>query len=315
MKNNIKSNIRLNRSELAVPGIRKDFFEKAAKCKSDIVFLDLEDSVSVGDKIKARKNVIRAINDIDWKNKILSVRVNSFETSFLEKDIEDIIKNTSDNLDLLMIPKVNSSNDIKKIDQLITEYEFKYKKKNQLGLELIIETALGLINIEKIALSSKRIESLHFGAADFSASIENYRIIESKNKINRNFFINDMWHYPLSRIVITAHAFGLRAVDCPYGDFNDELGFETMAKSSYTMGFDGKMVIHPNQIETANKIYSPTEEEVNQSKKILLQMEKAEKQGKGAIAFNGKLLDIVSIKQANNIVELADKIKKEKKKK
>ena len=326
MKNNIKSNIRLNRSELAVPGIRKDFFEKAAKCKSDIVFLDLEDSVSVGDKIKARQNIIQAINEIDWKNKILSVRVNSFETSFLEKDIEDIIKNTSDNLDLLMIPKVNSSNDIKKIDQLITEYELKYKKKNQLGLELIIETALGLINIEKIALSSKRIESLHFGAADFSASIgakttniggvnENYRIIESKNKINRNFFINDMWHYPLSRIVITAHAFGLRAVDCPYGDFNDELGFETMAKSSYTMGFDGKMVIHPNQIETANKIYSPTEEEVNESKKILLQMEKAENQGKGAIAFNGKLLDIVSIKQANNIVELANKIKKEKKKK
>ena len=91
MKNNIKSNIRLNRSELAVPGIRKDFFEKAAKCKSDIVFLDLEDSVSVGDKINARKNVIQAINEIDWKNKTLSVRVNSFETSFLEKDIEDII--------------------------------------------------------------------------------------------------------------------------------------------------------------------------------------------------------------------------------
>ena len=118
-----------------------------------------------------------------------------------------------------------------------------------------------------------------------------------------------MWHFALFKIVLTAHAYGLRAVDCPFGDFSDELGFNHAAKSSYTMGFDGKMLIHPSQITLSNKIFSPTEKEILEAKEILAQMKLAEKKGKGAIAFNGKLLDIVSIKQAQNIVKIENMIK------
>ena len=134
-------------------------------------------------------------------------------------------------------------------------------------------------------------------------------IYQDRFEKKRNFFLNDMWHAALFKIVLTAHAYGLRAVDCPFGDFSDELGFNHSARSSYTMGFDGKMIIHPSQIALSNKIFSPTEKEVMDANEILTQMKLAEKKGKGAIAFNGKLLDIVSIKQAQNIVRIDNMIK------
>ena len=193
------------------------------------------------------------------------------------------------------------------------------KEKKKIGFEIIIETTLGLININQIALSSKRNEALHFGSADFAASLgakttnigginKNYGILDNNEK-KRTFFLNDMWHFALFKIVLTAHAYGLRAVDCPFGDISDELGFDYAARSSYNMGFDGKMVIHPSQIHLSNKIYSPTDKEILEAKEILEQMKLAEKKGKGAIAFNGKLLDIVSIKQAQNIVKMDNMIK------
>ena len=317
--------MRINRSELAVPGSRKEFFEKAANGASDIIFLDLEDSVPLDEKEKARRNVIEAINDIDWKNKTISVRLNSFDTKFIEDDIKEVLKFTSDKLDLLMLPKVNNADEIIKLEKLISKYETRYKRKKKIGFELIIETALGLINVESIAQASKRNESIHFGAGDFAASIgakitsiggvsDNYGVLQNKKGNIRNYFINDMWHFAMFKILVAAHAFGLRAIDCPYGDFSDIDGFESLAKSSYTMGFDGKMVIHPNQVNLANSIYSPTDAEVTDAQEILMQMKEAEKKGKGAIAFKGKLLDIVSIKQATNIVDIANKIKMEKKK-
>ena len=252
--------------------------------------------------------------------------MNSFNTDLIKYDIEEILKFTSHKLDLLMIPKVNTAKDISDLDNIVTRYEKKFKRKKKIGFEIIIETGLGLINIEEISLASNRNESLHFGAADFATSIgakttsiggihQNYGVLEEKNTKKRNFFLNDMWHFALFKIVLTAHSYGLRAVDCPYGNFKDKIGFESLAKSSYTMGFDGKMLIHPDQVDLANTIYSPSMEEVTEAKEILLRMDLAKKQGKGAVAFKGKLLDIVSIKQAQNIVEIEKKIKKGKKKK
>ena len=163
--------MRLNRSELAVPGSRTDFFEKAASSESDIIFLDLEDSVAVNEKKSARKNIIEAINDINWKKKSLSIRINASDTIFMEDDIKEILKFTSNKLDMIMLPKVNSAKDVLKLDKLVSKYEKKYNRKKRLGFEIIIETGLGLINIESIALASKRNEALHFGAADLAASI------------------------------------------------------------------------------------------------------------------------------------------------
>ncbi len=262
-----------------------------------------------------------AIQNINWKNKTLSVRVNSMDTDFFEKDIEQLIGLNNKKLDLVILPKVNTEIEVAKLEKIVNQIEKQNKIKNKVGFELIIETAKGLINVNKIASSSERIESLHFGAADFAASIgaktmsiggptNEYGTLSpiSKNKDKRNFFLNDMWQVALFHIVVAAKAYGLRAIDCPYGNFNDNKGFEALSKSSYSLGFDGKMIIHPNQIELANKIYSPTKKELKDAKEMLEAIEKSSKNGKGAIAFNGKLLDIVTIKQAKNIVELHNKI-------
>ena len=170
----VKKNIvpfRLNRSELAVPGSRPEIFEKAARSKSDAIFLDLEDSVSVEKKNKARDNTIDAIRNINWKNKTLSVRVNPMDTDFFRRDVEKLISLNKQRLDLIMLPKVNSEKDVIKLEKIVNQIEKRNKIKKKIGFELIIETAQGLINVNKIAGSSKRIESLHFGAADFAASI------------------------------------------------------------------------------------------------------------------------------------------------
>ncbi|PPR27084.1 MAG: L-malyl-CoA/beta-methylmalyl-CoA lyase [Alphaproteobacteria bacterium MarineAlpha9_Bin4] len=312
---------RLNRSELAVPGSRSDFFEKAAQGNSDIVFLDLEDSVAIEKKDQARINVVEAIEGIDWGKKTLSVRVNSMDTDFFEKDILSLLDTKNERLDLLMLPKVNSDKDVLKLEKVVRQLEKKNKREKRLGFELIIETAKGLINVNNIAGASNRVESLHFGAADFGTSIgaktmsiggasNFYGTLSQLHKKNkkRTLFLNDIWQVALFNINLAASAHDLRAVDCPYGDFNDNEGFEALAKSSYSLGFDGKMVIHPNQINIANKVYSPTKKELLEAKEMLHIIEKSSQEGKGAVVFQGKMLDIVTVKQAKNIVELHNKI-------
>ena len=309
-----KNNFRLNRSELAVPASRPEFFLKAAKSNADIIFLDLEDSVTTGEKDKARKNALEAINDINWKNKSLSVRVNSAESNIQEKDLREIVGKYEKNLNLIMIPKVEQPEDVINVEKIVQSLE---NKKYKLGFEIIIETAKGLMNIKEIVKASKRIESLHFGSADLAASLgvknmnigevnENYGVYGAVEKRNKTFYINDMWHYALFKILLVAKANELRAVDCPFGDFTDIKGFEFSAKSSYTMGFNGKMIIHPTQIDKANEIYMPSDQQIKEAKEIIAASLEANKRGDGALAWKGKLLDVVSIKQAENILNTAN---------
>src|SRR5258705_1119164 len=161
---------RLNRSELAVPGSQPNLFEKAAKSAADVVFLDLEDAVAPDDKAQARKNIIQALRDIDWGTKTLSMRINGLDTHYMYRDVVDVIEQGGDRLDLIMIPKVGTSSDVYAVDMLVTQCEDAMKRKKRIGFELIIETALGMQNVNEIAGASKRLESLHFGVADYAAS-------------------------------------------------------------------------------------------------------------------------------------------------
>ena len=213
-----------------------------------------------------------------------------------------------------MIPKVEQPEDVINVEKIVQSLE---NKKYKLGFEIIIETAKGLMNIKEIVKASKRIESLHFGSADLAASLgaknmnigevnENYGVYGAVENKNKSFYINDMWHYALFKILLVAKANELRAIDCPFGDFTDIKGFEFSAKSSYTMGFNGKMIIHPTQIDKANEIYMPSEQQIKEAKEILAASLEANKRGDGALAWKGKLLDVVSIKQAENILNTAN---------
>ena len=161
---------RLNRSELAVPGSNPGMFEKAAASDVDVIFLDLEDAVAPDEKEQARKNIIQALNDIDWRGKTMSVRINGLDTHYMYRDVVDVVEQAGDKLDLIMIPKVGTAADVYAVDMLVTQVEDAMKQSKRIGFEMIIETALGMQNVHEIAAASPRNESLHFGVADYAAS-------------------------------------------------------------------------------------------------------------------------------------------------
>jgi malyl-CoA/(S)-citramalyl-CoA lyase len=311
---------RLNRSELAVPGSSPKLFEKAAASDADVVFLDLEDAVAPDDKEQARKNIIEAINDIDWGSKTLSVRINGLDTHYMYRDVVDVIEQTGDRLDLIMIPKVGTGADVYAVDMLVTQCEDAKGRKKRIGFEHIIETALGMANVDEIAAASERNESLHFGVADYAASTKaRTTVIGGPNALYgvltdqeegkaRDYHWGDMWHYAVARMVVAARANGLRPIDGPFGDFSDPDGFTAQANRAACLGCEGKWAIHPSQIELANTVNSPSEAEVTKAKRIIEAMEQATKEGKGAVALDGRLIDIASIKQAEVMVKKAEQI-------
>ena len=311
---------RLNRSELAVPGSQPEMFEKAAKSEVDIVFLDLEDAVAPDEKQQARKNVIRALNEVDWGKKSVSVRINGLDTHYMYRDVVDIIEQAGERLDLIMIPKVGTAADVYAVDMMVTQIEDAKGYNKRIGFEHIIETALGMQNISEIAGASKRNESLHFGVADYAASTrarttviggvnENYAVLTDPDADkNRETHWGDMWHYALARMVVAARANGLRPIDGPFGDFHDVDGYRSAAYRAAVLGCEGKWAIHPSQIALANEVMSPSEAEITKAERILKAMEEAEAAGKGAVSLDGRLIDYASIRQAEVLVEKAKQI-------
>ncbi len=311
---------RLNRSELAVPGSRPELFEKAAKGGADVIFLDLEDAVAPDDKEQARKNIIEALNDIDWGAKTMSLRINGLDTHYMYRDVVDVLEQTGERLDLIMIPKAGTAADIYAIDMLVTQVEDAKGRQKKIGFEIIIETALGMQNVSAIAAASKRNESLHFGVADYAASTKaRTTVIGGPNALygvltdkedgkERDYHWGDMWHYAVSHMVVAARANGLRPIDGPFGDFSDPDGFKAQAYRAACLGCEGKWAIHPSQVAIANEVNSPSAAEIDKAKRILEAMEKAQREGQGAVDLDGRLIDIASIKQAEVMVLKAEQI-------
>lgn len=311
---------RLSRSELAVPGSNPRFIEKASRSAADVIFLDLEDAVAPGDKERARKTVIEAINDLDWGRRTLSLRINGLDTPYMYRDLVEVVEQAGARLDMVLIPKVGVAADVYAVDMLLTQIERARGFPRRIGLEVMIETALGMQNLPEIAAASRRTESLHFGVADYAASTgarttrigaphADYGVLADPDSGGqRDFYWNDMWHYALSRLVVAARANGLRPMDGPYGDFRDAAGFAAQARRAAALGCEGKLVIHPDQVETANAVFSPGAGEVTQARRVLEAMAQAQRAGSGAVALDGRMLDIASIRQAEVVVKKVDAI-------
>ncbi len=294
---------RLQRSELAVPGSSPKMFDKAMSSPADYVFLDLEDAVSPNDKIIARANVIKALNEMDWRGngKTISVRINSLDTHYMYADLIEIVEQAGENVDTILVPKAGTASDVYMVDCLLTQIETNKKLKNKIGIECLIETALGMSNIKEIANSSERLEALHFGVADYAASLRARTTVIGG--LNPNY-PGDQWHHGLSELVMTCRAYGLRAIDGPFGDFNDPDSYTDAAKRGAAIGIEGKWAIHPSQIELANKVFSPPEAEVTKAKRILEELAKAAREGKGAAQLDGRMIDAASARMAENIVNI-----------
>jgi citrate lyase subunit beta/citryl-CoA lyase len=295
---------RLQRSELAVPGSNPGMFEKAAASGADCVFLDLEDAVSPGDKDTARTGVIEALGDIDWSGlgKTISVRINGIDTHYMYRDVVDVVEQAGQHLDTIMIPKVGVPADVYMVDAMVTQIETAMGLTQRIGIEVLIETTLGMANVEAIATSSSRLEAMHFGVADYAASCR--ARTTSIGGLNPDY-PGDQWQAALSRMLVACRAYGLRPIDGPYGDFNDPDGFMLGARRAAALGYEGKWAIHPSQVDLANEVFSPLEEEVERAGLILAALAEAEAEGRGAAQLDGRMIDAASARMADNVVAVA----------
>jgi len=300
---------RLQRSELAVPGSQPALFKKALDSAVDYVFLDLEDSVAPGDKEQARRNVIQGLQEHDWRGrgKTICVRINGIDTHYMYRDVIDVVEQAGHRLDTILIPKVGVPADVYLVDALLTQIETARGFSHRIGIDVLIETALGMANVEAIAQASPRLEAMHFGVADYAASCRARTVVIGG--LNPDY-PGDQWHFALSRMIVACRAYGLRAVDGPFGDFNDPEGYTLAAKRGAALGIEGKWAIHPSQIALANDVFTPPPTEVERARKILDALDQAAKEGRGAAQLDGKMIDAASARMAQNVVNTADAIGK-----
>jgi citrate lyase beta subunit len=299
---------RLQRSELAVPGSNTSFIDKAADSAADFVFLDLEDAVAPPDKEQARRNVIEALRDIDWaaKGKTVSVRINGLDTHYMYRDVVDVMEQAGDRLHTILVPKVGVPADLYCVETLVAQVEQAKGYKCKVGIEALIETALGMANVEAIAAAPGRLEALHFGVADYAAS--NRARTVSIGGLNPNY-PGDQWHFALSRMIVACRAYGLRPIDGPFGDYSDPDGFRASARRAAALGCEGKWAIHPSQVNLANDVFSPPEAEVDRARRIIDALREAEAQGKGAASVDGKMIDAASERMAQTVIAMDEAIR------
>lgn len=305
---------RLHRSELAVPGSNKRMLEKAPLSGADVVFLDLEDAVAPDDKEQARTNIIEALNTYDWSRCAVSIRMNGLDTHYAYRDLVDIVETCGDKLDTILIPKVGSAADVYFVATLLSQIEAA-KGLKPINIHILIETAMGMANVEEIARACpERLEAMVFGVADYAASVrarttqigganpEYGMLTDPDEQGHRAYHWGDQWHFGISRMVAACRAYGLRPIDGPFGDFNDPEGYKAAARRAAALGCEGKWAIHPSQVVLANEVFTPAEKEVTRARRILEEMDKAAKEGKGAVSLDGRLIDAASIRMAENVV-------------
>ena len=305
---------RLQRSELAVPATSPKFFLKAAASQADSLFLDLEDAVAPAQKDQARAQAIDALNQVDWGSKTVAVRVNGLDTPWALQDIVDVARHAP-RLDLVLLPKASSAFDVQFVDQLLTLVERQDGRDKRIGIEVLIESAKGVANVEEIAQASGRLEAMIFGIGDYSIDMrtrdrvfgrpsERYAVLtDAEAPGQRQLHWNDQWHFAMARIANACRAWGLRPVDGPYTDFRDAQGFRASAQRAAALGFEGKWAIHPSQIGLANEVFSPSAQELEWAAHTAGLIERTVRSGQGAVGAEGVLIDMAHLKLSDSIIE------------
>ena len=296
---------RLERSVLLVPASNWGMIQKTAAARADAVCIDLEDAVAPDEKEASRANVARAYRELDFGNKLRMFRMNGLDTHFAYRDLVEIVEAAGDRIDLVVVPKVNRPEDIYVVETLLGQIESYKKFSRPIGIEALIETALGCLNIREIAACSERLEGFVYGPGDYAASVR--MPMESIGELDENdrVYPGHRWHHIMHSIVSAAKAYNKRAVDGPFAGIKNPEGLMQACKIGRAMGFDGKWCIHPSQIETVNQTFVPSEKEIDWARTVLDEYEAALREGRGAISVKGKMIDVASLRMCRTIVERA----------
>jgi citrate lyase subunit beta/citryl-CoA lyase len=290
---------RPRRSCLSVPGSSPKMLAKAPGLPADEVFMDLEDSVAPGAKEEARGNVVQALKEGDFTGKTAVVRINGVYTKWCARDVIHIVENAADYIDCLMVPKVEHASDVTFVDNLLRMIEEDLGFEKRIGLELQIETATGITNIDEIANASPRAETLIFGPADMSASLGLPTVTAG---LPIPGYPGDHWHHVLTTILVAARHANLQAIDGPYLLIKDLDGFRDMSMRARALGYDGKWALHPGQVDVLNEVFTPTQEEYDKAEAMLEAYRHAtEVERTGAVMFGTEMIDEASRKMAEQL--------------
>ncbi|MFB7876021.1 HpcH/HpaI aldolase/citrate lyase family protein [Nocardia sp. NPDC056064] len=293
------------RSVLAVPGSNPKMIAKAKGLPVDEVFLDLEDAVAPGAKVAARANIVAALNEPGWGEQLRVVRVNDWSTEWTYADVIQVVEGAGAVLDAILLPKVTDAGQVQALDLLLTQLEkASGLEVGRIGIEPQIENALGLRNIDAIATASPRVQTLVFGPADFMASINMRTLVVGEQP--EGYDVGDAYHHILMTILLAARAHGLQAIDGPYLQIRDLDGFRRAASRTAALGFDGKWVLHPTQVDAANEIFSPRQRDYDRAEQILDAYAfhtSAEGGARGAVMLGDEMIDEASAKMAKVIAD------------
>ncbi|MEV6659393.1 HpcH/HpaI aldolase/citrate lyase family protein [Nocardia fluminea] len=293
------------RSVLAVPGSNPKMIAKAKTLPVDEVFLDLEDAVAPGAKAAARANIVAALNEPGWGSQLRVVRVNDWSTEWTFADVISVVEGAGSWLDAILLPKVTDAGQVRALDLLLTQVEkASGLEVGRIGIEPQIENALGLRNIDAIATASPRVQTLVFGPADFMASINMRTLVVGEQP--EGYDVGDAYHHILMTILLTARAHGLQAIDGPYLQVRDVEGFRRAAARTAALGFDGKWVLHPGQVDAANEIFSPRQADYDRAELILetYAFHTSEAGGaRGAVMLGDEMIDEASAKMAQVVAD------------
>lgn len=294
--------IKLRRTQLATPGGDPNMIAKAPRSGADEVFLDLEDSVAPDEKVEARQNVVEGLVDRDWDDTLRCYRINGVDSRWWYEDIIDVVAEAGGNVDSIMVPMVTTRSDIVAVDKLLTQVEVNNDLKvGEIGLQAQIESAKGMSLVRDIAAGSNRLETLVFGPGDYAASVGAAGLTVRSGEAYPGHY----WHYQLARIVHAAKEYGLQAIDGPYAEVDDIQGFREASHHAAMLGCDGKWAIHPRQIEPANEIFAPQEEEAVRAQRIVEEYQQASEKGQETVSIEGELVDEATYEMARNIAEKA----------
>jgi citrate lyase subunit beta / citryl-CoA lyase len=293
---------RARRTCLAVPGSSPKMLAKAPGMAVDEVFLDLEDSVAAGEKAQARKNIIAALTEQEFgEEQTVVVRVNAVDTHFCHRDLIEVVGAAGQHIDCIMVPKVQNPGQLEFVDHLLRMLEAEIGLEHTIGLEAQIEDAQGLTNIDDIAFASERLETLILGPGDMAAALGMPGTTLGQRSAS---YPGDMWHHVLMRILIAARNAGIQAIDGPYAKIQDTEGLREVAEMAKALGFDGKWVLHPAQVDVVNEVFSPTREEFEHATDLLAAYERATTaEGTGAVMFGDVMIDEASRKMAEVIAQ------------
>jgi len=298
---------RIARAILVVPASNPAMIAKAAASNADEVCIDLEDAVAPNQKGEARGHVVEALRSLDFGGKIRSLRINGLDTPFAYRDLVEIVEQVGAAIDVIVVPKVSGSDELRFVDQMLNQIEAACGVVRSIGLQALIETAAGVLNIREVAQSSQRLEALIFGSGDFAASMQMPLETIGGFDAHDAHYPGHRWHFAMQTIVAAARAHALRAIDGPYAAFKDGEGLERASAISRSLGFDGKWCIHPSQVASVNAAFSPSPSEIGWALDVTIAYDAALADGRGAVNVGGKMIDEANLRACRQILTRARK--------